>query len=154
MTTAFSDAHAQLLDSLAEAMRVGSAQWGKIRVLSGEGLHIEAQRGFSNAFLEAFATVAVKDNVPAARALASGRRVSMANLANDPCSAEYKSVASSEGFRAMQTTVLVGSGGRPVGTLSTCFADVYFPSAAETLVLDHSAAKAARVVEEAFRGRT
>jgi hypothetical protein len=147
MTTDVPGIHRRLFDALDEAMGVAAAQWGKIRVLSRRTLNVEVQRGFSETFLQAFGSIGIDDALPATRALSLGRRVSVPNMADDACAEEYRAVARSEGFRAMQTTPLVASNGEPLGTLSTCFADIYVPSTSVGLVLDHCAARAARIVE-------
>jgi hypothetical protein len=143
------DAHERLGEILDDAMRVDEARWGKIRLLNAtaRSLQIAVQRGFGDNFLKVFQSVDVDDNVPAVRALALRRRVSVANLAEDLCSERYRAIANEAGFRAMQTTPMIAADGRLLGTLSTCFDRAYLPSISEGLVFDHCASRAVNLVQ-------
>lgn len=143
------DLHAELLAILDEAMQVDQAARGKIRVYNPESgrLEILAQRGFSDDFVESFAAVTREDGVPCARAFRSRRRVTVPDVARDVLPPGYRAAAAREGSQAMQSTPLVGTGGRVIGTLTTHFPQVHLPSMAAALVLDYLSRKAAGAIE-------
>jgi hypothetical protein len=144
-----SELHTGLLEILDEAMSADSATRGKIRIFNPQtgGLEIQAQRGFSEEFLDWFGVVKLDEPVACTRAFKLARRVTVKDVATDPLAATFRPVAQAEGFRSLQATPIVGSGGRVVGTLSTHFPRVHHPSKAATLVLDFWSSKAAALIE-------
>jgi len=142
--------HGALLKILDEALAVDHAACGKIRVYepASESLEIRAQRGFSDDFVNSFRAVSKEEALACARAFRLRRRVTVPDVSADPQSAAFRAAARSEGFRAMQSTPLIGSRGHVIGTLSTHFARVHSPSTAAALVLDYLSQKAASVIEE------
>lgn len=145
-----------LLGVLDDAMRIEAAGWGKIRLLDSmmRSLHVEAQRGFSDDFLQVFGTVSSDEDVPAVRAAKLKRRVTVPNVSEDLCSETYRVVAEQEGFRAMQNTPVLSDDGQLLGILSTCYDHVYLPSMAEAIVFDHCAARVANIVQTVLRGHS
>ena len=141
--------HAALLRVLDEAMKVDEARCGKIRVYNPESgsLEIRAQRGFSEDFVKSFAAVDPEDVVACARAFRLRHRVTVPDVIADPQSIAYRRPARDEGFKAMQSTPLIGPSGHVVGTLSTHFPRIHHPSRAAGLVLDYCSTKAAALIE-------
>lgn len=140
---------AALLEILDEAMRVDEAACGKIRVYNPQNrtLEITAQRGFSDDFVQSFRAVHADEALACARAFRQGRRVTVPNVLTDPLAGPYREPAREEGFKAFQSTPLIGHGGKVVGTLSTHFPRVHQPSTAAQLVLDYLSTKAASLIE-------
>lgn len=140
---------AALLQVLDEAMRVDDAAWGKIRVYNPrtQALEIQAQRGFSDGFVQSFRAIGAGDELACARAFRLRRRVTVANVSTDPLGAPHREPARDEGFKGLQATPLIAPDGRVVGTLSTHFPHVHVPSTAATLVLDYLSSKAAHLID-------
>jgi hypothetical protein len=139
-----------LLKILDEAMSVDRAACGKIRVYDplAAALVIRAQRGFSEEFVESFAAVREDEVIACARAFRLKHRITVPDIALDGQSKAFRAAAKAEGFKAMQSTPLIGTRGRVIGTLSTHYDRVHHPSSAASLVLDHWAHKAAAVIEQ------
>lgn len=139
---------AALLEVLEEAMSVDEAACGKIRVYNPQAgtLEITAQRGFSDDFVESFRVVDTEDELACARAFRLRRRVTVPNVSTDPLAKTYVKRAGEEGFKALQSTPLIGPDGSVVGTLSTHFPRVHQPSTSAQLVLDYLSNKAALLV--------
>lgn len=141
--------HAALLEILDEAMHIDKAACGKIRIYNPESgrLEIGAQRGFSDGFVKSFEAVGQHETLACARAFRLRHRVTVPDVATDPFSGPYRSAAGTEGFTAMQSTPLLASDGRVLGTLSTHFSRAHHPSTSAALVLDYLSQKAAAVIE-------
>jgi hypothetical protein len=144
------DVHDTLLEILDEAIGVDAAASGKIRILDPRSgrLEISVQRGLSDGFVKIMHAVDPNGPIACARAFRLRHRVAVPDVAKDPHSAAYAAAADGH-FKAVQSTPLIGSGGRPLGTLSTHFARVHHPSKAAGLVLDYLARKAAAAIESA-----
>lgn len=143
----------ELLSILDEIMRIDGAASGKIRLCDPQtgALSIAVQRGFSEEFVDRFATVAVTDDYPTAVAARRAQRVIVNDLHRQDVEAKYSSAMRAERLRAMQVTPIVGSEGNVIGTLATCFRTSHYVSASGAIALDHWARRAARVIEEAAR---
>ena len=150
-----SNLHAALLEILDEALTVDQAACGKIRVYDpvSDSLEIRAQRGFSDGFVNSFRAVSKDEPVACARAFRLRHRVTVPDISADPLAEPYRAAARDEGFKAMQVTPLIGTGGRVVGTLSTHFPRIHHPSASAALVLDYLSRKAASIIEALFAPR-
>lgn len=142
-------AHAALLEILDEAMRVDHAARGKIRVYNPDSgrLEIRAQRGFSDGFVAEFGAIPQDTSLACARAFRSRRRVTVPDVSRDALPPDYREAARREGFQALQSTPVIGAGGRVIGTLTTHFGQVHLPSTSAALVLDYLSRKAAGVIE-------
>lgn len=148
------DLRAALLAILDEAMHVDKAARGKIRVYNPESgrLEISVQRGFSDDFVAAFGAIARDTSLACARAFRSRRRVTVPDVAREALPPDYREAARQEGFQAVQSTPLIGAGGRVLGTLTTHFEQVHLPSTSAALVLDYLSRKAASVLESRAGG--
>jgi GAF domain-containing protein len=93
---------AALLEVLDEAMSVDQAACGKIRVYNADArtLEIQAQRGFSDGFVQTFRAVDADEELACARAFRLRRRVTVPNVTTDPFSAPYLEPSREEGFTA------------------------------------------------------
>jgi GAF domain-containing protein len=139
---------AALLEVLEEAMSVDEAACGKIRLYNPQSrtLDITAQRGFSDDFVQSFRAIDADEELACARAFRLRRCVTVPNVSTDPLARPYRESARGEGFKAFQSTPLIGPDGRVVGTLSTHFPRVHHPSTSAQLVLDYLSAKAAALI--------
>ena len=81
-------------------------------------LRIAAQRGFGPEFLDYFAVVG-DDGSACGRAAWRAAQVVITDVTTDPGFAPHREIASASGFRAVQSTPLLGSSGRLVGMVST-----------------------------------
>jgi signal transduction histidine kinase/ActR/RegA family two-component response regulator len=110
-------------------------------------LHIRAHRGFRPDFLDFFREVSAADDSAAGRALRSGKRIVIEDVDADPEYAPYRAIAATAGYRAVQSTPLVGRDGRPLGMLSTHFRSVHRSDEQELRRLDLYARQAADFIE-------
>jgi PAS domain S-box-containing protein len=99
-------------------------------------LKIAAQRGFSENFLEHFATVDQRDVSCCGRVLQLGERVVIEDVEKDPAYAPHRLVAMREGYRALQSTPIRGRDGTITGMISTHFRRPHRPSDRELQLTD------------------
>jgi PAS domain S-box-containing protein len=143
------DLRTALEDVLEEAVLTCRADFGNIQLLNPQdaALEIVAQRGFRQDFLDYFRTVRVDDGSACARALHSGERILIADVALDPSFEPHRGIAAAAGFRAVQSTPLTSRGGSVLGMLSTHFCQPHRPSERDQRFLDLYARHAADLVE-------
>ncbi len=141
--------HAGLNDILQVAIRLLGADKGNVQLFdaSRDVLVIAAHQGFEQPFLDCFKEVSAEHETCCGRALRSGRRMFMEDVGADEGFAPFRAVASAAGFRAVQSTPLVGRDGRPLGMLSTHFRNVHRPTTHELDLLDLYARQAAAFIE-------
>jgi GAF domain len=116
-----------LLDRALEgALALLRAGLGNIQIRDpGEqALTIACSSGFGSEFLEYFAVV---DDASSAcgRAVREHSQTVIADVADDPAFAPHREIAAASGFRAVQSTPLVGPAGRLAGVISTHTRDPY-----------------------------
>lgn len=142
----------RVLGVLDEAMTVHGALSGKVRLraASGEELQLVASRGLSEDFQRRFARIRADEPAPSAIAWRTGRRVHVADAANDMRAALYREASMREGFVSMHSIPIVAPEGPALGALSTHFRQAPFWSGADRIVLEHCAAKLARLLKELF----
>jgi GAF domain-containing protein len=126
------------LDAAIEAAR---ADMGNVQLKREDGLHIVAQRGFNDAFLEFFDRV--RDT--------AGGRIVVADVAADPIFAgtEAAKVMEAAGVRAVQSTPLIAASGVVLGMLSTHYCEPRTPDEDDLQEIDLIARRAAFWLEEA-----
>ena len=112
---------AGLEEMLAATIELLGADFGNVQMLdpSCGVLSIEAQRGFEQPFLDFFREVSVEDDSACGRALRSGEQLVIEDVESDALFAPLREVARAAGFRAVQSTPLIGHAGAPLGMLST-----------------------------------
>ncbi len=122
-----------------------SSDFGNIQVLdsSRQTLTIAAQHGFGEPFLNFFREVNIQQSCACGRALYSGRRIIIEDVRNDPEYAEFRSIAESSGYLAVQSTPLLSPEGKPLGIISTYWRSPHRPSEQELRRLDLYACQAA-----------
>ena len=144
-----SDLSSQLsavLDATIDAQR---ADFGNIQLYDDKTgtLAIVAHRGFSQAFLDYFATVDARDTSACGQALRSSARIIIEDITTEPSYAPHRAIAAAAGYRAVQSTPLLDSRtSAPVGMLSTHFRARHRPSDRDLALTDRYAQQAAEVI--------
>lgn len=105
--------HAGLEEMLVTTIELLSASFGNVQLIdqSTGKLRIASQQGFKPDFLEFFREVSVDDGSACGQALQLGQRVIITDVNQDPLFAPYVSIARKAGFRAVQSTPLLGRNG-------------------------------------------
>jgi signal transduction histidine kinase len=138
------------LERLLEAsIAIVGADMGNVQLynpLNG-ALELFAQRGFRQDFVDHFLAVTRGDGTACGRAMASGKRVIIEDVEADAAFAPYRAMASSAGFRAVQSTPLLGRGGVLLAMLSTHFRQPHRPSDRDLRMLDLYAQLASNFIE-------
>src|SRR5262245_48772563 len=119
-------------DALDGAMGLLGSDLGNIQLFvpGAAGLRIVAHRGCSEEFLSYFAVVD-DEAATCGRALLRNEQIVVADVDRDPGFAVHRRIAASSGFRAVQSTPLVGRTGRTLGVVSTHFSRPHRPTEAE-----------------------
>jgi PAS domain S-box-containing protein len=122
---------------------------GNVRLYDAEtgALEIAAQRGFDQEFLDHFRSMPIGPGGVYSRALKRGERVVVEDVLTDPAFSPYHSIATSVGFRAVQSTPVFGRRGDPLGMISTHFRQPHRPSERELRFTDLYARFAAELIE-------
>jgi PAS domain S-box-containing protein len=136
-------------EMLAATIELMGADMGNLQLLDAEHgvLRIAAQRGFGPDFLEFFQEVSIEDDSACGRALCSGERVLIADIETDAAYAPCRPIARAAGYRAVQSTPLIGRDGKPLGMISTHFRAVHRPSEQDLRRLDLYARQAVDFIE-------
>jgi signal transduction histidine kinase/CheY-like chemotaxis protein len=135
----------EMLDATIELL---GADKGNIQVLNERRvLVIAAQKGFDQDFLDFFAEVSTKDDCACGRALRSGSRMFIEDVDSDALYAPLREVARSAGYRAVQSTPLLGRNGEPLGMLSTHWRTPHRPTEQAWRRLDLYVRQAADFIE-------
>jgi PAS domain S-box-containing protein len=142
------DLSAVLEQMLTAAMEVQGADFGNVQLFDAElgGLVIVLQRNFKRPFLEHFALVRCDDCI-CGRAARTRARIIIEDVRADPGFAPHLHVAAAAGFRAVQSSPLVGRHGELLGMLSTHFRKPHRPAPYALRVTDIYVQQAARMVE-------
>jgi PAS domain S-box-containing protein len=124
------------------------ADFGNVQLYNPrtQGLEIVAQRGFGQDFLDHFSS-ADESGAACGRALKRAERVIIEDVLTDPDFAPHRAIATSAGFRAVQSTPLFSRNGEPLGIVSTHFRQPHRPSERELRLTDLYARQAAELIE-------
>ena len=138
-----------LEEVLIAAMEITRADMGNIQLYdpSNNTLKIVAQHGFKQDYLEHFRTVGIDDNTACGRAMSSGERPVIEDVQTDALFGPHREIASSAGFRGVQSTPLMNRDGEMIGMLSTHYRHPYLPSEHDLRKLDLYARQAADFIE-------
>lgn len=123
------------------------ADMGNIQLLEDGVLRIAVQRGFQSEFLEFFGEVTTDDDSACGRTLRAGVRTVIEDVERDPPYAPLREIAKAAGYRAVQSTPLVGRDGQPLGMISTHFSSAHRPGEQEFRRLDLYVRQAADFIE-------
>jgi signal transduction histidine kinase/CHASE3 domain sensor protein/CheY-like chemotaxis protein len=142
----------ELLEEILNAtIRMQGADFGNIQLYDPESssLRIVAQRGFSQAFLDHFGVVRADDPSACGRALQQRERVIIEDVEQDADYAPHRQIAAQSGFRAVQSSPMIGSGGHVEGVLSTHFRRPHRPSDRDLQMTDLYMHVAAELLQHA-----
>jgi PAS domain S-box-containing protein len=140
----------QALDEiLAGAIELLNADMGTIRILDTTRgkLKIEAQRGFTQEFLDYFGEISADGDSPCCRALRSAERIVIEDIEVDERFTPYRAIARAAGYRAVQSTPIMSREGVLLGTLATHFRTGQEPSDQDLRLLDLYVRQAADIIE-------
>ena len=140
----------QALDEiLAGAIELLKADMGTIRILDGTRgvLKIEAQRGFTQEFLDGFGELSVDGDSPCCRALRSAERLMITDIGADEIFAPHRASAGAAGYSAVQSTPIMSRDGVLLGTLATHFRAAQKPPDQDLRLLDLYVRQAADIIE-------
>lgn len=124
--------------AVAEAARLTDSQFANMQLYIGtqDTLLLLAYRNFDPAFINRFASFKPDGRTTCSRAVASGQRVILEDIEQDPPFAPHVPAARAAGFRALQSTPLKAPSGRTIGVITTHFATPHAFSNDELEVLD------------------
>jgi GAF domain-containing protein len=108
--------------ALVRALEIMETRKGNVQLVhweNGSTLHIVAQNGFGDEFLTVFKEVTLQHGSVCSRALLRRQTVVVEDVETDLDFAPYREVARRAGFRSVQSTPLLSSGGSLVGIVST-----------------------------------
>lgn len=138
---------ALLMEVLSATMALQHADFGSVRLYhpSTGVLEIVVQSGFGPEFIRHFQ---VRDEGSVGRrALTRGGRVIVEDVMTDAEFVPHRAIAAATGFRAVQSTPLVGRNGEPLGVMSTHFRHPHHPSERDLRYTDLYARLAAKSIE-------
>jgi PAS domain S-box-containing protein len=127
-------------------------------------LTLEAQSGFEQSFLDFFAEVSAGQATACGQALRSGKRVVVEDIGAWESSGPSSEIVRAAGYRAVQSTPIIGNDGAVLGVLSTHFREKHRPAGHELQLLDlyvrhvasfierHRKGEALRESEERYKG--
>jgi PAS domain S-box-containing protein len=143
------DLRQALDDILAGAIELLGADMGAIRILdTTQGvLKIAAHRGFKQEFLDFFREVSAVDDSACGRVLRTGERMVIEDVEADTLYTPFRFVAYAAGYRAVQSTPIIGREGALLGTLATHFRSVHRPDKQDLRLLDLYVRQAADIIE-------
>ena len=125
----------EILDSTIDLQK---ADYGNVQLYDEQtsSLRTVAQRGFSREFVEQFREVQSDDRSACGRALQARQRVIIEDVEQDAEYAPYRASAARAGYRAVQSTPIVGRGDSVKGMLSTHFRQPHRPSETDLQITD------------------
>lgn len=138
-----------LQEMLTATISLLGADMGNIHLLdegSGERT-LQAQQGFKQEYINHFTQVSITDDSASSRTLRSGERTVIEDVESDERYAPFRTLARSSGYRAVQSTPLIGLDGKIMGMLSTHFKKPHRPSEHELRCLDLYARQASDFIE-------
>jgi PAS domain S-box-containing protein len=135
----------EVLDASIELL---NADFGNIQLYDPDtgALKIAAQRGFKQEFLDHFDRVH-EGSASCGTALERRSRVVVEDVLTEPSFAAHRPVVAAAGYRAVQSTPLIGRDGEVLGMLSTHFRRPHRPLGRELRLLDLYARQAAELIE-------
>ena len=133
-----SDLQKMLGEVLSATIALQRSDFGVIQLCDPAtgSLKIVAQQGFSECFLQHFASVVKDESSASGGALLSGERVIIEDVEKDAGYLPHRAIAAHEGYRAVQSTPIRGRDGVALGTLSTHFRRPHRPSERELQLTD------------------
>lgn len=114
------------------------ADMGNLRFYDPERavLEIVSHQGCDADFLDYFREVRIDDGSACSLALKLGQRIIIEDVQTDPESEPHRQIAAGAGYRAVQSTPLIGLQGQFLGVISTHFHQPHYPSDRDLRMLD------------------
>ncbi len=139
-----------LQEVLTSAIAMQQADMGCVHLYDSaiDKFNVAAQHGFDQEFLESLVDATFIENSDCAKALISGERAIIEDVAADPDYRGLLSFAERAGYRAFQSTPLHSRRGALLGILSTHFREPRKLSSRELTMLDLYARQAADFIEQ------
>jgi len=116
---------------LHDVIAMHGAEYGNLQLPVDGALIIVAQSGLSAPFLRTFREVTEESGCACGRALKLRKPVIIHDVEQDESYRPYRDAAKLAGYRSVQSTPLIASGGELVGVISTLFAQVKQPTKIE-----------------------
>jgi PAS domain S-box-containing protein len=134
---------------LAGAIELLDADMGHIQILDPNRgiLEIAAHRGTPQELLDLICDVSTADSSACGRALQSGKRIVIEDVETDALYAPWLPIARATGYRALQSTPIMSSEGRPLGILCTHFRSTHQLNDEDLRLLDLYVRLAADIIE-------
>jgi PAS domain S-box-containing protein len=122
---------------------------GHIQILDAKRgvLEVVTHRGIGQEFLDLIREVSAADGSASGIALRSGERIVIADTESDARYIPFRPIARTAGYRAVQSTPIMSSQGRPLGMLSTYFRSAHQPNVEDLSLLDLYVRLAADIIE-------
>jgi CheY-like chemotaxis protein len=117
---------ALISEFLASTIEATAADFGNVQLFdsTNQVLRIVAHHGFESEFLSYFGTVGLNDKCACGRAMNGRSRIVVTDVASDPLySNDSRGVMLRAKVRSLQSTPLIGSGGKFLGMVSTHYKD-------------------------------
>lgn len=143
------DLRTALNEVLSATVEITGADMGTVQLVDEhcENLRLVAQRGFHADFIRQFQVVHAHDAFACCRAARERRRVIIEDVNTDPGYEPYRAAAAAAGFRAVESTPLLGRYEQALGVLSTHYRQPHRPSERELRILDLYTRQAAEFME-------
>jgi len=134
----------QMLDATMELLNADKAN---VQLISGSVLHVAAQHGFDADFCEKCAEIAADDATPSGRALKTGQRNVVEDVATEAAFEPYRTLAQAAGFRSVVSIPLLSAEEATLGVLSVHFEQPHCPSDQQLRRLDLYARQACDFIQ-------
>jgi hypothetical protein len=125
---------------LTAALDLVKADAGYIRLFDNPGelssYVFVVQRGFTQEYIDYFASLASPVDSNARLRLAQGNRIIIEDMATYPAFQPHLSYVLAEGYTSMQATPLVNRAGVAIGAIITCFVKRHTPAEEDLHLLD------------------
>lgn len=143
-------------DAVGTAVAAQQAQFGGLQlyIAKQDVLLMLVNRNFAPRFADLYACFSPDGRTACSRALASGRRVIIENVANDDLFQPHVTAASEAGYRAVQSSPLKTARGEVFGMLSTHFAQPRHFGEDELAAMDSHVAQVSDDLGRAWRTGT
>jgi GAF domain-containing protein len=138
---------------LNDVMALHGAEYGNLQLCSGDDVIIVAHRQLPLAFVEKFGHIKPGDTSASGRALQSRRSVVIPDVDLEPSYKPWLDAARLAGYRSIQSTPLITSGGRMLGVVSTLFANPHEPTNIEMDTLKQYSVLASDHLEKLLGGQ-
>lgn len=138
---------AALEDVLSTAITALGTSMGNIQLYRDGLLHLFAQRGFKQDYLDYFFRINEYQGTICGRAVELRQRMIVENIQTDPEYKAYWQMAFNSGFYGVVVTPLINGEGRLLGLLSAYFDHPHTPTKEDLRLLDFYARKAIQIME-------